>query len=110
MLDTTACFARIQPAPRLNQGIAAMAAVGLLGMVIASPAMAGTGEWGPACNFSAAPQGYGDQIRYNNCIRQSDCQQLVNAAGQRIVSSGCFWVDPDPVAARMPAHRTRLMR
>lgn len=110
MLHTTACFAGVQPAQRVNLGIAAMTAVGLLGLVIASPAVAGTGEWGPACNFSSAPQGYGDQIRYNNCIRQSDCQQLANAVGRRIFSSGCFWVDPDPVATRMPAHGTRLMR
>ena len=79
-----------------------MSAAGTLPAAAASPA-----DWQKACNFPAAPQGYGDSIRYNNCVRQRDCERLANAEGATVFALGCFGVAPD---APVPSSSTRSYR
>jgi len=80
-----------------STGLAALAGL-FLGAAGALPAAAQTGP-NPACNYTAAPQGYGDSMRYSNCMHQLDCQRLANAAGKTIYQAGCFGVAPDTQAA-----------
>lgn len=77
-----------------------LAALGVLaglsyGVAATTPASAAPTDWRLACQDKAAPQGYGESIRYNNCVRQRDCQELANATGTTVFAAGCFWVPPD---------------
>lgn len=104
-------ISRISPALRRNRSSLRLAALGALaglayGMAVPAPASAAPSDWRGGCQDKAAPQGYGEMIRYNNCVRQRDCQQLANAAGTTVFAAGCFWVSPEaPVASdfRRPA-------
>lgn len=84
-----------------------LAALGMLaglsyGVAATAPASAAPTDWQLACQDKAAPQGYGESIRYNNCIRQRDCERLANEEGQMTMTMGCFGVMPDasPVPSR----------
>lgn len=65
------------------------------GIAGTTPASAAPTDWQAACQDKAAPQGYGESIRYNNCIRQLDCERLANEEGHVAMSMGCFGVAPD---------------
>lgn len=65
----------------------------------ATPASAAMTDWQMACQDKAAPQGYGESIRYNNCVRQRDCERLANQMGHMTMAMGCFGVMPDASAA-----------
>lgn len=73
----------------------------------AAPAAAASNDWQAGCEYKSAPQGYGDNIRYNNCMRQFDCERLANAAGTTMFSAGCFGVAPDAPAAFVSKHPAR---
>lgn len=64
----------------------------------AAPASAAMTDWQMACQDKAAPQGYGESIRYNNCVRQRDCERLANQMGHMAMAMGCFGVMPDAPA------------
>lgn len=63
------------------------------------PASAAGTDWQMACQDKAAPQGYGESIRYNNCVRQRDCERLANEQGHMAMAMGCFGVMPDAPAS-----------
>ncbi len=93
------------PAGLRLAGLAALAGLAY-GVAATTPAAAASPDWRAGCQFSAAPQGYGDSIRYTNCMRQRDCQQLANASGATMFAAGCFGVRPETPAAeyvRRPA-------
>lgn len=92
---------------RYSSGLrmAAFAAVAGLayGVAAPAPAMAAPTDWQMACQDKGAPQGYGESIRYNNCVRQRDCERLANQMGHMAMAMGCFGVMPDaPAAATGP--------
>lgn len=89
-----------------------MAALALLagltyGAAMTGPASAASNDWRAGCDYKAAPQGYGDSIRYNNCMHQSDCQRMANAAGTTMYSAGCFGAAPDAPAAPITQRPSR---
>lgn len=88
-----------------STGLAALAGL-FLGAAGALPAAAQSSPM-PGCNYTAAPQGYGDSMRYSNCMRQLDCQRLANAAGTTIYQAGCFGVAPGAQAAPAPRDHRR---
>lgn len=82
------------------RGAFAAAAFSLLaGIALAATAPAPARAAGPdmrtACKYSASPQGYGESIRYNNCMRQLECQEMANKEGHVLYTKGCFGVAPD---------------
>jgi hypothetical protein len=77
-----------------------LAAIGIAaglgyGLIAASPASAAMADWQMACRDKAAPQGYGESMRYSNCIRQRDCQAMADRTGRRMMAMGCFGVAPE---------------
>lgn len=96
--NISALSPRIPVSVRLA-GLALMA--GLSYSAAAMPASAASTNWQMACQDKAAPQGYGESIRYNNCVRQRDCERLANEQGHMAMAMGCFGVMPDaPARAR----------
>lgn len=83
-----------------NARLAALALLaGLSYGAAPAPASAAMTDWQMACQDKAAPQGYGESIRYNNCVRQRDCERLANEQGHMAMTMGCFGVMPDAPAA-----------
>ena len=91
-----------------------LAALGLLaglafGTGTASPATAQT-SWEEGCAAPVVQPGYGDALRVMNCMRQKDCQRIVNSGGQAAgLAAGCFGVAPSapqaPAGAVAPRQR-----
>lgn len=103
ILTISALSRRIPFSARIA-GLALLAGLGYSAM--ATPASAASTDWQMACQDKAAPQGYGESIRYNNCVRQRDCERLANAQGHMAMAMGCFGVMPDAPAAPVSG-RTR---
>lgn len=81
----------------------ALAAGILLGGAAPLPAAAQTSSgWREGCVFRTVPQSNGESLRYANCMRQQDCQNLANAAGRTVFEAGCFGVSPEFPAAAGP--------
>ena len=97
ILNVSALSRRIPGSVRLAS-LALMA--GLSYGATAMPASAASTDWRLACQDKAAPQGYGESIRYNNCVRQRDCERLANEQGHMAMSMGCFGVMPDATPTR----------
>lgn len=97
VLNVSVLSRRIPGSVRLAS-LALMA--GLSYGAIAMPASAASTDWHLACQDKAAPQGYGESIRYNNCVRQRDCERLANQQGHMTMSMGCFGVMPDTPPAQ----------
>ncbi|MGX5733371.1 hypothetical protein [Bosea thiooxidans] len=91
-------FSRRIPGSLRLASLALMAGLGY--GAAAMPASAASTDWHLACQDKAAPQGYGESIRYNNCVRQRDCERLANEQGHMIMSMGCFGVTPNAAPAQ----------
>ncbi|MGO4174869.1 hypothetical protein [Bosea sp. TAF32] len=96
-VSTISALARRIPVGVRLAGLALVA--GLSYGAAATPASAAMTDWQMACQDKAAPQGYGESIRYNNCVRQRDCERLANQMGHMTMAMGCFGVMPDASAA-----------
>jgi hypothetical protein len=88
---------RCLPAGLRLAGLALVA--GLSYGAASAPASAAMTDWQMACQDKASPQGYGESIRYNNCLRQRDCERMANERGHMAMGMGCFGVMPDAPAA-----------
>lgn len=86
-------FRRIPASVRLA-GMAVIAGLAY-GAAVAPAAAAPMPDWRTSCEFKSAPQGYGESMRYTNCMHQNECQRMANAAGTTIYTAGCFGVSPD---------------
>lgn len=92
--------------PRRLLGVAGFAVFAGLGLAaLPGPAAAAGPDMREACKYSAAPQGYGESMRYTNCMHQLECIEMANRAGHTIYTAGCFGVAPQqPAAAPAPRH------
>ncbi|QEL21887.1 hypothetical protein FQV39_04310 [Bosea sp. F3-2] len=107
ILNISALSRRLPASVRLA-GLAVLAGL-TYGAAMAPPAAAAPmPDWRASCEFKAAPQGYGESMRYTNCMHQNECQRMANAAGTTIYTAGCFGVAPDaPAAPAAPASGRR---
>lgn len=57
-------------------------------------------SWEEGCAAPVVQPGYGDALRVMNCMRQKDCQRIVDAGGQAAgMAAGCFGVTPSVTQA-----------
>lgn len=87
----------------------ALAAGVALGTAAPLPAAAqqGPSSWRESCVYKTVPQGNTEALKYANCMRQLDCQNLANAAGRTIFEAGCFGVSPEFQANPAPGRPYR---